>query len=121
MTLRTKTLTAALALTISATGFALAQEAATTTVPMQPADSTQDAPAEGTTFVATPAETGTEETAAEEPAAAETNPPNTEAARDDEPFPRGGVSPVAPEASLAGAVGSLKTCARRESVDVLCA
>lgn len=71
MTLRTKTLTAALALTISATGFALAQEAATTTVPMQPADSAQDAPAEGTTFVATPAETDAEETAAEEPAAAE--------------------------------------------------
>ncbi len=74
MTLRTKTLTAALALTISATGFALAQEATTTTVPMQPADAEQ-APAEGTTFVATPsetaAETATTEAAAEDPAAAE--------------------------------------------------
>jgi len=80
MTLRTKTLTAALALTISATGFALAQEGTTTTVPMQPADA-QDAPAEGTTFVATPEEAAAE-TAAEEPAAPEAEAEHAEAAED---------------------------------------
>ncbi|MBM3603902.1 MAG: cytochrome c1 [Alphaproteobacteria bacterium] len=58
MTLRTKTLTAALALTISATGFALAQDGTTTTVPMQPADA-QTTPEGGTTFVATPADQAT--------------------------------------------------------------
>lgn len=57
MTLRTKTLTAALALTVAAGGLAYAQET-TTTVPLtQPDAATQEAPGQGTTFVATPAET----------------------------------------------------------------
>ncbi len=63
MTLRTKTLTAVAALTISATGFALAQDGTTTTVPMQPADAQPAAPQTGTTFVATPADGAQPETA----------------------------------------------------------
>ncbi len=72
MTMRTRTLTAVAALTISAAGFALAQDGSTTrTVPMNQPESAQPAPQGGTTFVATP-EKGTAAdagaTAADQPA-----------------------------------------------------
>lgn len=74
MTLRTKTLTAVAALTISASGFALAQDGtSTTTVPVEQPGEAQAAPESGTTFVATPAEDDAAEATAEaaEPAAEE--------------------------------------------------
>lgn len=74
MTLRTKTLTAVAALTISATGFALAQDGTTTTVPMQPADAPVTAPETGTTFVATPVDDAQPAPAEAEPAQAEAEP-----------------------------------------------
>ena len=75
MTLRTKTLTAALALTVAAGGLAYAQE--TTTVPLTAPDAAQEAPGEGTSFVATPA--APEAAAESDAAAAQADAPEAEA------------------------------------------
>ncbi len=108
MTLRTKTLTAVAALTISAAGFALAQDGSTTTVPLQQPAEAQSAPvAEGsTTFVATPtddAATGdadTEDAAADAAPAEEDQPaeeaPAAEAAAD-EPATQDDTAPATDE------------------------
>lgn len=92
MTLRTKTLTAVAALTISAAGFALAQDSDTAVPADQPATETQATPETDTA----PAATGTEEAGEAEATEAEGEAPAAEGADAEEAAPEETVTEEAP-------------------------
>ena len=125
MTLRTKTLTAVAALTISAGGFAFAQDnTTTTTVPMTTPDAAQPAPEGGTTFVATPDQDGAAAAAADGEQAAAPATSEAPAAEEpvaDEPAAEDAVeedqaADAAPEETVAGEEDS-ETLPADESAD----